>query len=174
MNTLEDVVFLGDHIPTEVLRILPILPHISTRSLSKVISLVVIYLTGELDKHKQELTIPLNQQLEVELVKAWANVKKKKKSEEHHIQYAIKTGLFSVLFTGFFYILRAAIKQRLSMNDIEDQLKKLMLPEAITKLILQSFEKKYVNWGFLIILLGERNLLKCHKRAPVGSIMLSM
>jgi predicted phosphodiesterase len=143
MNTLEDVIFLGDHIPTEVLRILPILPHISTRSLSKVISLAVIYLTGELDKHKQELTIPLNQQLEAELTKAWALVKKKKKSDEQHIEYALKTGLFSVLFTGFFYILRAAIRQKMAMNDYEDQLKKLMLPEAIAKLLLQAFEKKY-------------------------------
>lgn len=142
MNTLEDVVFLGDHIPTEVLRILPILPHISTRSLNKVITLAVVYLTGQLDKHKQELTIPLNQQLETELVKSWAAVKKKKKSEEQHIEYAIKTGIFSVVFTGFFYIFRAAIRQRLSMNDFEDQLKKLMLPEAVTKAILQFYESK--------------------------------
>ncbi|KAL0488221.1 hypothetical protein AKO1_015358 [Acrasis kona] len=142
MTTLEDVVFLGDKIPTEVLRILPVLPHISTRSISKVITLVVVYLTGELDKHKQELTIPLNNQLESELTKNFANVKKKKKSDEQNVEYAIKTGVFSVVFTGFYYIYRAAIRQRLSVTDLTDQLTKLTIPDELIKFVVQTYEKK--------------------------------
>ena len=88
-----------------MLRILPLLPHISKRSLTRVLSLVIKFLTGELLKDKQEeLAIPLNGQLERELKSSWEKQKKKSKHVQEQIDYSIKTGLFSVIFTGNFLL----------------------------------------------------------------------
>ena len=84
-----------------MLRVLPLLPHISKRSLTRVLSYVVKFLTGELLREKQdELAVPLNGQLERELRSSFEKVKKKSKYVQEVIDSAIKTGLFSVIFTG--------------------------------------------------------------------------
>ena len=85
----------------EVLRVLPLLPLISKRSLTRVLSLVIKFLTGDLLKEKQEeLAIPLNGQLERELKSSFEKLKKKSKYVQEQMDYAIKTGAFSVIFTG--------------------------------------------------------------------------
>lgn len=87
----------------EVLRVLPLLPLISKRSLTRVLSYVIKFLTGELLKQKQEeLAVPLNGQLERELKSSWDKQKKKSKYVQEQIDYSIKTGLFSVIFTGIY------------------------------------------------------------------------
>ena len=66
---------------------------------------MVKFLTGELLKDKQEeLAVPLNGQLERELKSSWEKQKKKSKYVQEQIDYSIKTGLFSVIFTGMMMI----------------------------------------------------------------------
>ncbi|KAF0975928.1 hypothetical protein FDP41_005255 [Naegleria fowleri] len=141
--TLDDVVFLGDKIPQEVLRVLPLLPHISKRSLTRVLSYVVKFLTGELLREKQdELAVPLNGQLERELRSSFEKVKKKSKYVQEVIDSAIKTGLFSVIFTGFYIILRAMIRQRIKIPYLRDQLKEMELDEDLINLFVEAYETK--------------------------------
>ncbi|KAL9641847.1 hypothetical protein ABK040_014115 [Willaertia magna] len=149
---LDDVVFLGDKIPVEVTRILPLLPLISKRSLTRVLSLVVKFLTGNLLKQKQEeLAIPLNGQLEKELKSGWEKVKKKSKYVQEQIDYATKTNLFSVLFTGFYIMLRAMIRQKIKIPYLREQLTEMGLEEELINLFIEAYETKKEEFEFMCL-----------------------
>jgi hypothetical protein len=152
--------FLGDKIPQEVVRMLIILPHISTSSAQSILSFVVKYVSGipanaastvkasagiqEQQDSESDMISKLNQVLEQEVTSSLEKIpaKKKKRSELEHIEQAIKNGLFPVVFTGLYFILRSAIRQRLRYAEFVDQCTRLMMHEPVLKLVTQLYETK--------------------------------
>jgi len=155
-SVVDEITFFGTHkIPLEVKRIIPILPLLSSRSTNKVIKLVVEYVMGpDLNVYDPKLAEQMigtknakdlekiNKLLETELS---AGIEKlKKKSDIEHAKYAQKTGIFSVLFTGFYCILRACIRHKLSSEDFKLQLIHLQLDEKIVNLLYNVIDKQYI------------------------------
>jgi hypothetical protein len=150
MNIPNDgsIYFLGDKIPLEVIRMLIVLPHISTRSAQQVLSFVVKYISGiparKQDTTEQEMITQLNETLDDEVKQSLANIpeRKKRRSELEHIEQATRNGLFSVVFTGLYFVLRAAIRQKLKAADFKDQCTRLLMHEPVLKLVTQLYETK--------------------------------
>ena len=145
--------FGSQRIPLEVQRIIPILPILSTRSVQKVIALVVVYLTGDnlnnydpkivedsIGTKQETLTNQINQLLESEID---SGIKKlSKKLEIEHANLARSSGIFGVMFTGIYMILRSAISIRMDPKKFKEQLTQLKMDPNIVKLLHEFYEQK--------------------------------
>jgi len=108
---MDDVAFLGDQIPIEVLRFLPIAQLVAPQTAAKVAQFAVLFLTSTpkaIEAASTAAPTQLNTDLETELQKSVEALQDKKskrkltKYEMEHIQYAQQTGLFPVVFTGMY------------------------------------------------------------------------
>eukprot|EP01080_Neovahlkampfia_damariscottae_P007358 gene7358-11680_t len=146
--------FGSQRIPLEVQRIIPILPILSTRSVQKVIALVVVYLTGDnlnnydpkivegsIGTKPETLTKQINQLLESEID---SGIKKlTKKHEIEHATLAKNSGIFGVMFTGIYMILRSAVSIRMEPKKFKEQLTQLKMDPNIIKLLHEFYEQKF-------------------------------
>jgi hypothetical protein len=145
--------FGSQKIPLEVQRIIPVLPILSTRSIQKVIALVVVYLTGEnlnnydpnlvessIGTKQETLTKQINQLLEKEIEEGFKKLTKK--NEIEHATNAQKSGIFGVLFTGIYMILRSAVSIRMEPKKFKEQLTQLRMDENIVNLLHEFYEQK--------------------------------
>lgn len=163
---LDEVEFLGDTVPLEVVRILPFtnLSLISGKSLQKTISIVLKLFhdptieenldeeQGTLEavelydeKSREQLIANLDEAINKELTTALdtpAIAKKLKKSDRIHIDHAKDQGLFSTLFTGFYIVFSAAVRKRLKPKLFKEQIEKLGFSKPLEKYVTKIYEKK--------------------------------
>ena len=106
---MDDLTFLGDQIPSEVLRFLPVAQLVAPESAVRVAHLAVLFLSAtEKAVSAARTSVPgeLNDAMEAELKSSLEALQDKKskrklnKQELEHIRYAQQAGLFPVLFTG--------------------------------------------------------------------------
>lgn len=134
-----------------------LLPHIPTHHTQKILQFVLQYICGiptvgkESDSEEQnsefsqdEVISTLNRQMEQDFDESWNKIpiKKKKRVEIEHVTEAKKSGLFPVVFTGLYLILRSAIRQKLRNVDFVDQCTRLQVHEPVLQLLTQMYEKK--------------------------------
>jgi hypothetical protein len=149
---MDDITFLGDNIPIEVLRFLPLVQYqlVSPKNVHKVVQYVVLFLSSP-EKVLSNQTAPteMNNEMEAEVKQnldtLLADKKAKKKlskSELEHVEQAQHQGPFSVLFTGFYTIFRAALRQHLKQEVFQEQISKMSLPDLVFKSVTGLYEKK--------------------------------
>jgi len=147
--------FGGSKIPLEIQRVLPILPFLNPKAVQKVISLVIVYLTGEgnsqynpqlVEEFKgsqlQQTTDQLIQHLDTEL-DGIIQQKLTKKPQIENAKIVQQNGLFSCLFTAFFMIIRTAIRLKLDEDKFKLTLEQMKLDSGTAKIVLDFYEKKY-------------------------------
>eukprot|EP01027_Heterolobosea_sp_BB2_P025531 GEZU01039189.1.p1 GENE.GEZU01039189.1~~GEZU01039189.1.p1 ORF type:complete len:250 (-),score=62.71 GEZU01039189.1:77-826(-) len=157
MASSVEVTFLGRQIPLEVKRLVAITPLFSDNTLTKVIQVVVEYLsgTGDADLAGASSTSSsssepgnttnsrisaLNAQLEAELEQNKSQVKKA--AQREHVELAQQMGLFPVIFTGFYCILRAAIRTKLNAESFAEQLNELQFSAPVVRLLAKTLKDK--------------------------------
>lgn len=145
--------FGSPKIPIEISRSILILPYLSTSNVQKVIALVALYLTGDnltnYDPEKVEkskgtkpelIANQVNEALEKELE---IGISKMKKKSQQEIAILIqKTGVFSVLFTCFYEILRSAIRSKMELDKFKDQLIMLSFENELVKILSELYNQK--------------------------------
>ncbi|EGG21567.1 COMM domain-containing protein 5 [Cavenderia fasciculata] len=133
---MDRISFLGYNTPTEVKNVLPILAKIEQSYCRQIVSLVVSYLKAKkIDSNQQEyqkfnqITKEIHDKLSIA------------SQQQQTQQTQQQDDQSSILFTGIYYILKLAIKTKVSVEYFITDLTELKIPSTI----LTDLQKVYTN-----------------------------
>ena len=148
-----EVTFLGRQIPLEVKRLVAVLPLVvsspeASSLITQTIQLVVQHLLGSSTSLLSDSTAQmkqiseLNAKLEAEIDKNKGQIKKNAQREQ--VENALKVGAFPTIFTGFYIIVRSAVRGKLNTDSFAAQLTELQIPAPIVKALAKILKEKSV------------------------------
>jgi hypothetical protein len=121
---MESPSFLGSKVPLEVKKLLPILPKLKQQVVSDILKLVLEYMQNENDPKFTQDNL-----------------------EQIATKLALDVQTLSTSFTGFFVILRAAIKSKVKPDQLQKELEnELQFPEHLSKalmILLKRHDESY-------------------------------